>query len=98
MYMYISGRSIPEELSTVWLYNMVSFAAAYDVKVFDTADEESLVSYMLTSNVDGMLTLTWKMFVSSVPQEQPFLELTTDAGLVVVSIDTLFNIHVEVDR
>ena len=96
--MYIPRRSIAEKLVTAWVSAQISFVAAYDVKVFDTADEESLVSYMVTANVDRMLTLAWKMFVSSVPQEQAFLELTTDAGLVVVSIDTALNIHVEVDR
>ena len=68
------------------------------MKVFDTTDEESLASFNLTSSVDTELTLALKMFITTVSQDQPFLEITLGDSSLVVAIDTQHNIQVAMDR
>ena len=71
---------------------------AYDIKVFDTSDEESLASFNLSSSVDDVLTLALKLFIATISHDQPFLEVTTDSGSFFVAIDALNNIQVTFDR
>ena len=94
------------EIKYVWLVNddvyrlvfLCKSFTAYDIKVFDTSDEESLASFNLSSSVDDVLTLALKLFITTISHDQPFLEVTTDSGSFFVAIDALNNIQVTFDR